>query len=140
MPVTVTKIEDIGRLKIVSAQFAGQPIAIVTSKDAEIPAEPALPSNFSGRHIRRSWRLGRGGLSHGQDLEQQGLVSGAAGAGAGSILGRHTADDRGHYSLQDTFGKISSLARHDWLQATARLSPFLGLGCPQSGILCDSSW
>ena len=42
-----------------------------------------------------SWRVEMGSLSHGKDLEQQGLVHGAAGAGAGGLLGGHPADDRG---------------------------------------------
>ena len=42
-----------------------------------------------------SWRVEMGALSHGQDLEQQGLVHGAAGAAAGGVLGGHPADDGG---------------------------------------------
>src|SRR5690606_30614565 len=39
MAVQINKVEDIGRQKIVRADFAGQPIAIVVSEDGEIPAD-----------------------------------------------------------------------------------------------------
>ncbi len=97
MPVSISKVEDIGRQKIVRASFAGQPIAIVVARGRRDPGRAAA-SRFDPAGINiyaDSWRVEQGGLSHGQDLEQQGLVSGAAGAGAGRLLGRHPADDGG---------------------------------------------
>jgi glycerol transport system ATP-binding protein len=41
-PVTVTKVEDIGRQRIVRATFAGRPIAAIVAEDAEVPAEPRV--------------------------------------------------------------------------------------------------
>ncbi len=62
MPVTITRIEDIGRLKIVRATFAGQPISIVAEEDAEIPSEPRMTFDPSAINIYAdSWRVGRGG-------------------------------------------------------------------------------
>ncbi|MBB4293549.1 glycerol transport system ATP-binding protein [Rhizobium leguminosarum] len=59
MPVTVSKVEDIGRQKIVRAQFAGQPIAIVVPEDGDIPADPRVTFEPSGISIYAdSWRAG----------------------------------------------------------------------------------
>jgi glycerol transport system ATP-binding protein len=60
MPITISKVEDIGRLKIVRAQFAGLPLAIVTSEDAEIPSEARVTFEPSAIGIYAdSWRVGR---------------------------------------------------------------------------------
>ncbi|MBB3133123.1 glycerol transport system ATP-binding protein [Rhizobium pisi] len=59
MPVTVSKVEDIGRQKIVRAQLAGQPIAIVVPEDQEIPADPRVTFEPSGISVYAdSWRAG----------------------------------------------------------------------------------
>jgi glycerol transport system ATP-binding protein len=59
MPVTVTRVEDIGRRKIVRAEFEGQPIAIAASEDLDIPAEPRVLFDPAGINIyRNSWRIG----------------------------------------------------------------------------------
>ncbi|MND72826.1 hypothetical protein D3C80_643870 [compost metagenome] len=42
MPITINKVEDIGRQKIVRASFCGQPISIVVPEDDEIPADPRV--------------------------------------------------------------------------------------------------
>jgi len=61
MPVTITKIEDIGRHKIVRAQFAGQPLAVVVPEDAEIPADARVTFDLAAVSIYAdSWRVGRG--------------------------------------------------------------------------------
>ena len=61
-PVTVTKVEDIGRQRIVRATFAGRPIAAIVAEDAEVPAEPRV--RFAPEAINvyaDSWRVsGRG--------------------------------------------------------------------------------
>ena len=60
MPVDVTKVEDIGRQKIVRARFAGQSIAIVVSEDSEIPAEARVTFDPSAISIYAdSWRVAR---------------------------------------------------------------------------------
>ena len=40
MPITITKIEDIGRLKIVRATLEGRDIAAIVPEDGAIPADP----------------------------------------------------------------------------------------------------
>ncbi|WP_112941737.1 MULTISPECIES: ABC transporter ATP-binding protein [unclassified Rhizobium] len=62
MPVTINRVEDIGRQKIVRADFAGQPIAIVLTEDAEIPAEARVTFDPKAINIYAdSWRVGREG-------------------------------------------------------------------------------
>ncbi len=60
MHVRVHKVEDIGRQKIVRAEFAGRPIAIVVPEDGEIPADPRVTFDPSAVNIYAdSWRVGR---------------------------------------------------------------------------------
>ncbi|MDF1633385.1 ABC transporter ATP-binding protein [Mycoplana sp. MJR14] len=60
MHVRVNKVEDIGRQKIVRAEFAGRPIAIVVPEDGEIPADPRVTFDPSAVNIYAdSWRVGR---------------------------------------------------------------------------------
>ena len=60
MHVRVNKVEDIGRQKIVRAEFAGKQIAIVLSEDGEIPADPRVTFDPSAINIYAdSWRVGR---------------------------------------------------------------------------------
>lgn len=62
MPVAVSRVEDIGRLKIVRANFAGQAISIVAEEDAEIPSEPRIVFDPAAVNIYAdSWRVGREG-------------------------------------------------------------------------------
>jgi glycerol transport system ATP-binding protein len=62
MPVTVNRVEDIGRQKIVRATFAGQPIAIVVTEDSEIPADARVTFDPAAINIyANSWRVGREG-------------------------------------------------------------------------------
>lgn len=62
MPVTINRVEDIGRHKIVRATFAGQAIAIVVSEDADIPAEARVTFDPGAISIYAdSWRVGREG-------------------------------------------------------------------------------
>ncbi|MFC3076210.1 ABC transporter ATP-binding protein [Shinella pollutisoli] len=59
MPVSIRKVEDIGRQKIVRADFAGKPIAIVVPEDGEIPAEPRVAFDPAAINIYAdSWRVG----------------------------------------------------------------------------------
>lgn len=60
MPITISKVEDIGRQKIVRARFADQPIAIVVPEDADIPADARVTFDPSAISIYAdSWRVGR---------------------------------------------------------------------------------
>ena len=60
MPIRIRKVEDIGRLKIIRADFAGQPVSITVKEDTEIPAEPHVVFRQEGIHIyANSWRVGR---------------------------------------------------------------------------------
>ncbi|MGO4439764.1 ABC transporter ATP-binding protein [Rhizobium sp. RAF56] len=62
MPVSISRVDDIGRQKIVRASFAGQPIAIVAKEDAEIPAEARVTFDPAAISIyANSWRVGREG-------------------------------------------------------------------------------
>ena len=62
MPVSISKVEDIGRQKIVRAEFAGRPIAIVVPEDGDIPAEPRVTFDPAAINIYAdSWRVGREG-------------------------------------------------------------------------------
>jgi glycerol transport system ATP-binding protein len=59
MPVSIAKVEDIGRQKILRAHFAGQPLAIVAPEDADIPADPRITFSPEGLGIfADSWRVG----------------------------------------------------------------------------------
>jgi glycerol transport system ATP-binding protein len=61
MPVTINRVEDIGRRKIVRASFQGQPIAIVAAEDAEIPTEARVTFDPAAINIyANSWRVGAG--------------------------------------------------------------------------------
>ena len=60
MPVSISRVEDIGRQKIVRARFAGQPIAIIVPEDGEIPAEARVTFDPAAISIYAdSWRVGR---------------------------------------------------------------------------------
>lgn len=62
MPVSVAKVEDIGRQKILRASFAGQLLSIVVPEDAEIPADPKITFVPEGVGIYAdSWRVGMEG-------------------------------------------------------------------------------
>ncbi|RKE78213.1 ABC transporter ATP-binding protein [Rhizobium sp. AG855] len=59
MPVTVSKVEDIGRQKIVRARFCDQPLSIVISENAEVPTDPKITFDPPGIGIfADSWRVG----------------------------------------------------------------------------------
>ncbi len=59
--VSITKVEDLGRQKVVRSSFAGQPLTIVVPEDGEIPSDPRV--TFDPRAIgiyADSWRVGTG--------------------------------------------------------------------------------
>ncbi|TWH00099.1 glycerol transport system ATP-binding protein [Mesorhizobium sp. J18] len=51
MPVTISKVEDIGRRKIVRASLEGKEIAVIVGEDGEIPAEPHVAFDPAGINI-----------------------------------------------------------------------------------------
>jgi glycerol transport system ATP-binding protein len=51
MPVSITKVEDIGRLKIVRASLEGRDIAAIVGEDADIPADPHIRFDPKGINI-----------------------------------------------------------------------------------------
>jgi glycerol transport system ATP-binding protein len=62
LPLSIDKVEDIGRLRIVRANLAGQKVSVVVDEDAEIPAHPHVVFADKGVNIYAdSWRVGREG-------------------------------------------------------------------------------
>jgi glycerol transport system ATP-binding protein len=61
MPVSISKVEDIGRHKVVRASLNGQPVAAIVGEDEEVPAEPRLIFDPSGINLyANSWRVEMG--------------------------------------------------------------------------------
>jgi glycerol transport system ATP-binding protein len=60
LALTVNKVEDIGRLRIVRASLAGQKVSIVVKEDEEIPSDPHVVFADKGVNIYAdSWRVGQ---------------------------------------------------------------------------------
>jgi glycerol transport system ATP-binding protein len=60
LPITINKVEDIGRSRIVRALLAGQKVSIVLKEDGEIPTDPHVVFTEKGINIYAdSWRVGR---------------------------------------------------------------------------------
>jgi glycerol transport system ATP-binding protein len=58
MPISVSKIEDVGRQKIVRATIEGQELAIVLNEDASVPADPHVTFDPAGINIYADdWRV-----------------------------------------------------------------------------------
>ncbi|MGO4837842.1 ABC transporter ATP-binding protein, partial [Rhizobiaceae sp. 2RAB30] len=54
----ITKVEDIGRQKIVRASLEGRPIAAIVGEDADVPAEPRIGFDPMGMNLyANSWRV-----------------------------------------------------------------------------------
>ena len=61
MPVSIRKVEDIGRQKIVRANLEGREIAAIVGEDAYIPADPHVTFDPRGINIYAgSWRVEMG--------------------------------------------------------------------------------
>jgi glycerol transport system ATP-binding protein len=59
MPVTIRKVEDIGRHKVVRATIEGRELAAILGEDEEIPASPRVRFEPAGINIyANSWRVG----------------------------------------------------------------------------------
>ncbi|PZN56903.1 MAG: hypothetical protein DIU65_04445, partial [Proteobacteria bacterium] len=62
LPVSVSKVEDVGRHKVVRAKLEGRDIAAILGEDEEIPSEPKLSFDPAGINIYAdSWRVELGG-------------------------------------------------------------------------------
>jgi glycerol transport system ATP-binding protein len=58
LPIKVTKVEDIGRRKIVHAELEGRDVAAIVPEHEEIPADPRLSFDPRGINLYAdSWRL-----------------------------------------------------------------------------------
>ncbi|MBE0694994.1 MAG: ABC transporter ATP-binding protein, partial [Aquamicrobium sp.] len=58
MPVSIAKVEDIGRRKIVRASLEGREIAVIAGEDEEIPADPHVVFDPAGINLYAgSWRV-----------------------------------------------------------------------------------
>jgi glycerol transport system ATP-binding protein len=65
MPVSISKVEDIGRHKVVRANLEGHQIAAIVGEDESIPANPKLVFDPAGMNIyANSWRV---------DLDRNGM-------------------------------------------------------------------
>src|SRR5690606_26406653 len=66
MPVSISKVEDIGRRKLVRAELEGREIAVIAGEDEEIPAEPRVLFDPAGINLYAdSWRVELGGSGTG---------------------------------------------------------------------------
>lgn len=62
MPVSITKVEDTGRRKIVRLRLDGRDIAAITGEDEELPADPHITFDQDRINIyANSWRVEPGG-------------------------------------------------------------------------------
>ncbi len=61
MPVDVTKVEDIGRHKVVRANLQGQEIALILDEDSSVPADAKVGFDPAGINLYAdSWRVEMG--------------------------------------------------------------------------------
>lgn len=61
MPISISKVEDVGRQKIVRASFQGHPLAAVVPEDTEIPADPRVAFEPAALNLyANSWRVETG--------------------------------------------------------------------------------
>ena len=61
MPVSVRKVEDIGRQKILRASLEGREIAAIVGEDEDIPADPKVRFDPAGINLYAgSWRVEMG--------------------------------------------------------------------------------
>ena len=58
MPVTISKVEDIGRHRIMRASLEGREIAAIVGEDETIPADPHVSFDPAGINLYAgSWRI-----------------------------------------------------------------------------------
>ena len=108
LPVTIRRVEDVGRHRIVRAELFGQRLDVIVDEGAALPAADATRVAFEpDKHQRLRRRLARRGerwLME-QDPQRPRLVPRPADAGHRRLLGGDPADDGGQLLGQDTFGK-----------------------------------
>ena len=64
LPITVTKVEDIGRQKVVRAVLEGQPLVAILPEGKDIPAHPHAQLDPKGINLYADdWRVETGGSS-----------------------------------------------------------------------------
>ncbi|MCR4268945.1 ABC transporter ATP-binding protein [Nitratireductor sp. ZSWI3] len=64
IPVTVERVEDVGRRKIVHASIDGHPLAAIVPEDEAVPAEPHVRFEPAGINVYAdSWRMDLGEAS-----------------------------------------------------------------------------
>ena len=62
MPVSIRKVEDVGRHKVVRASLQGREIAAIVGEDAAIPTDAHVAFDPSGINLYAdSWRVETGG-------------------------------------------------------------------------------
>jgi hypothetical protein len=106
----VTRVEDVGRHRIVRATLGGHPINVVAAEGEALPAEaPASPSTRPRGRLRR--RLARAGAplsrprGFGMKSKTTGLVPCPAGPHPRGLLAVIPLMTVVNYSVQDTFGQ-----------------------------------
>ena len=137
MPVTISKVEDIGRHKVVRASLEGREIAAIIGEDESIPAEPKVALR-SGRHQHLCRFLARrdGGMTMDKTWNNKAwfmvlpvllLVAFSAVIPLMTVV---------NYSVQDTFGNNEFFwAGTDWFERNAGIRPLLGGDGPQPDLL-----
>jgi glycerol transport system ATP-binding protein len=61
MPVAISKVEDVGRHKVVRAMLNGKAVAAIIGEDEEVPAEPHVSFDPTGINLyANSWRVEMG--------------------------------------------------------------------------------
>jgi glycerol transport system ATP-binding protein len=59
LPFTLSRVDDVGREKIVHGEVAGHAVSAILAEDDEIPAEPRAVFRPEGINIYAdSWRIG----------------------------------------------------------------------------------
>ena len=62
LPVSVTRVEDVGRHKVMRATLAGHPLAAILHEDQELPESPRVTFDPAAINIyANSWRVNSGG-------------------------------------------------------------------------------
>jgi glycerol transport system ATP-binding protein len=61
LPVTLRRVEDLGRRRIARVELGGVPLAATLPEDVPVPAEPRLALDPARLHIYADGRLAEGG-------------------------------------------------------------------------------
>ncbi len=61
IPVTINKVEDIGRHKVVRANLHGRELAVILGENEAVPADPRVSFDPAGINLyANSWRVEMG--------------------------------------------------------------------------------